>query len=280
MTIGEKIRIARIEKNMTQSDVADDKITRNMISAIESNKAMPSIDTLMHISSRLGLPAAYLISDENDPLTYRKNESIIRIKSAFSSKKYSECIALIEAIGSVDDELAYLLAHSFYETGVMMAKRGSFKSAEENLTRALSYSQMTIYDTDAIECKIPLYMSFLKNVNAPLLEFDIDAFYSFATHNADFEFFRYVCNDVEFKYKNELFQRHIAAKIKMKERKYYEAISILLGISDNKSAFEYNAYVMYGVYSDLDTCYKQILDFENAYKYSVKRISMLEGFNS
>ena len=63
MNLGEKIRAARIEKNMTQSDVASDKITRNMLSAIESGKATPSLDTLMYISAKLELPIHYLLSD-------------------------------------------------------------------------------------------------------------------------------------------------------------------------------------------------------------------------
>ena len=56
MKIGEKIREARIERGLTQSEVAADKITRNMLSAIESGKASPSLDTLLHISSRLDIP--------------------------------------------------------------------------------------------------------------------------------------------------------------------------------------------------------------------------------
>lgn len=280
MTIGEKIRSARIEKQMTQSDVADDKITRNMISAIESDKALPSIDTLLHIASKLELPVAYLLSDETDVATYRKNALISDVRGAFSKKQYKECIALVESIGAMDDELAYIMAYANFELGVTMARRGSFMSAEKYFTKATEYSGKTVYDTKSIECKIPLYMSFVKNVNAPLWDFDVDAFENSVDDAVDFEFFKYVCNDMEYSYKNPIFKKHIAAKIKMRERKYYDAIPILLDIAESRATFEYNAYLMYSVYSDLDNCYKQITDFENAYKYSGKRISMMEGFNS
>ena len=66
MTLGEKIKKARLEKGLTQSEVSEDKITRNMLSAIESNKSIPSIDTLLHISDRLELPIAYFLSDDFD----------------------------------------------------------------------------------------------------------------------------------------------------------------------------------------------------------------------
>ena len=180
----------------------------------------------------------------------------------------------------MDDELAYVMAYANFELGVTMARRGSFMSAEKYLTQAMKYSGKTVYDTKSIECKIPLYMSFVKNVNAPLWDFDVDAFENAVDDAVDFEFFKYVCNDMEYSYKNPIFKKHIAAKIKMRERRYYDAISILLDIAESRASFEYNAYLMYSVYSDLDNCYKQITDFENAYKYSGKRISMMEGFNS
>ena len=280
MTIGEKIRSIRIEKGMTQSEVAENKITRNMLSAIESNKALPSLDTLYHISKKLDLPIECLISDDFDINVYKKLKSIDRIKHAFYGKKYFDCISLIEQIGYLDDELIYILSYSFFEVGVTSAKNGSFLTAEKYLSLAKEYCKQTVYDTSSIECRIPLYESFVKNVNSPLLEFDYEKFSSDMVQIVDYEFFKYICNDTDYPYTNKLFQQHILAKRRIKERKYYDAISILLEIAESKSLFEYNAYFMYVVYGDLDNCYKQICDFENAYKYSGKRISMLEGFNS
>lgn len=280
MTIGEKIRSARIDKHMTQAEVADDKITRNMLSAIEGDKATPSLDTLYHIANKLEVPIAYLLSDDSELSHYRKNEMISDIKSSFKDKKYSECISLIDAVGMIDDELAYILAYSHFELGLTSAKLGAFITADKHLASAKRYSEMTMYDTKSIECRIPLYSAFVKNVNSPLLDFDKDAFYGMMIDTVDYEFFKYMCNDVEYQYENVLFKRHLAAKLKIRQRKYFEAIDILLEIAESRSAFEYNAYLLYGVYGDLDNCYKQICDFENAYKYSGKRLSMLEGFNS
>ena len=280
MTIGEKIRSARIERHMTQAEVADDKITRNMLSAIESDKASPSLDTLLHIASKLELPVAYLLSSDGDLSFYKKNEIITEIRSCFKLKKYQECISLIESIGMPDDELAYILAYSHFELGVSSAKIGSFITADKHLTQAKEYADMTVYDTRSIECRIPLYMAFVKNVSSPLLDFDIDAFNKGMVDTVDYEFFRYMCNDIEYHYDNVLFKKHLKAKAKIRQRNYYEAIPLLLEIAESRSAFEYNAYLMFGVYGDLDNCYKQICDFENAYKYAGKRLSMLEGFNS
>ena len=59
MKLGDKIKKARIEAKMTQKELADGKITRNMLSQIENGKATPSVSTLNHITDKLGLPGGY-----------------------------------------------------------------------------------------------------------------------------------------------------------------------------------------------------------------------------
>lgn len=280
MTLGDKIRAERIKRGMTQSDIAEDKITRNMLSAIEGGKALPSLDTLYHIADKLNLPVAYLVSDDIELSAFKRLDLIESVRKAFSRKQYSDCISIIEEISVVDDELAYILAYSHFEIGASAARNGAFITAEKHLMLSEKFFSQTVYDTRTLECKLPLYLSFVKNVNSPLLDFDKDVFCDIMTDVVDLEFFKYLCNEWDYDYSNELFKKHADAKIKIKERKYYDAIKILLEISEAKSSYEYHAYLMYLVYGDLDYCYKQIYDFENAYKYATKRISMLEGFNS
>jgi hypothetical protein len=131
-----------------------------------------------------------------------------------------------------------------------------------------------------MECIIPLYESFCKNINAPLLEFEENDFIPLFRNLIDFEFYRYLVLDFDYSYKSYVFGNHIKAKAFIKERKYSEAISILSEIESRRSEYEYNSYVMYGLYADLELCYEKLFDFENAYRYSSKRLSLTEGFNS
>mgnify|MGYP002582581801 CR=1 FL=1 len=43
---GKRLKKARIARRMTQSELAGDKVTRNMISRIENGVSVPSIGTL------------------------------------------------------------------------------------------------------------------------------------------------------------------------------------------------------------------------------------------
>ena len=43
---------------------------------------------------------------------------------------------------------------------------------------------------------------------------------------------------------------------------------------------EYDAYTVFSIYSDLETCYKQLSDYEKAYLYASKKLSLIEAFKS
>ena len=72
---------------------------------------------------------------------------------------------------------------------------------------------------------------------------------------------------------------HLTAKALIKKYKFYEAIELLTQIEDAKNKF-YNAPMLFGVYTDLELAYKQLGDFEKAYRYSTKRISLLNAFTT
>ena len=73
---------------------------------------------------------------------------------------------------------------------------------------------------------------------------------------------------------------HAAAKKLIRERKYSDAVPRLLKASEKMAAQGYNSFVLFSIYTDLEKCYKQLFDFENAYRYATKRMSMLEGFKN
>ena len=61
MTLGQKIKEARLSRGMTQKELVGDAITRNMLSKIENDSAAPSMRTLEYLAGALGLPAGYFL---------------------------------------------------------------------------------------------------------------------------------------------------------------------------------------------------------------------------
>ena len=279
MTLGEKIKARRRELKITQSELAGTEITRNMISAIEQDKAQPSLSTLKYIANALELPLPYLLSNENDLFFYVKKERMPAIKNALETKNYNACISLILKIDTLDDELYFILAKCYFELGVSSVLLGSLLSAKKQLTLAKEYCNRTMYDTSRFTAIITLYLAIANNVNSPLLEFDEDLFVEHMEDCFDYEFYKYLTMSTDFKYTNYQYKTHMQAKQLIKERRYQDALKLLVELENTKSDFPHNSYLMFGVYADLEACYKQLYDYENAYRYSSKRLSLIEGFN-
>lgn len=277
--IGEKIKNRRIELSMTQKDVCEEFMTRNMLSLIENGSSAPSIETAEYLARKLSLPLAYIFSESDDLFTYEKNEKIGYIKELFHRGNYEYCISVIDSLSGTDDELNYIYAYASFEYGKKLLMNGSLMSAAKYLSIASDKAKNTIYDTKAIASSIPLYLAVTVNIHSPLLEFDPSSYLETHSSNEDYEFYKYITLDGDFDFKNELYSRHLAAKKLIKQYKYADAIQALQTIEESKLE-NYNACVLFGVYTDLENSYKQLGDFENAYRYSAKRMSMINGFKS
>jgi transcriptional regulator with XRE-family HTH domain len=280
MTLGEKIKSVRIKKKITQEHLCGNKITRNMLSAIERGKASPSLDTLYYLASRLSIPVSYLVSQDDDLFYYEKQASTKQIYSLYSAGKFRQCTELIESLSSRDDELNYILADSYFEAGRAAVLSGSIFSAKRYITRSRECCAATALNTSYIEARLLLYSALADNIQAPLLELDSAAFDSHLLRDFDYELYRYMLGDSEFDYKTPVYKMHVSAKSLMRERKYPEALAMLNSVVRERNADTYNAYVMFSVYTDMEACSKQLLDYEGAYKYASKRLSMLEGFKA
>ena len=63
MTLGEKIKQARLEAGLSQRQLCGETVTRNMLSQIENGAARPSMATLSYFAARLGKPVSYFLDE-------------------------------------------------------------------------------------------------------------------------------------------------------------------------------------------------------------------------
>ena len=97
MELGEKIKALRTAKLMTQSELAGNEITRNMLSRIENGAAQPSLDTLKYIAAKLNVSAGFLLAEAGDEDMYMKHNDIEMLKEmqlefAGEGKSYASMI--------------------------------------------------------------------------------------------------------------------------------------------------------------------------------------------
>lgn len=278
--LGVKIKQLRKSKKMTQAALAGDIITRNMLSSIENGAANPSIKTLEYLAERLGVSVSYLLSDEEDLLPYEKKRAIDKIYRAYEAENYKACINIINSLSDTDNELNYMLTDAYLQLGKKSIENGALETAKKNLNQADFYSQKTKIPSQHLRAQIAMYLAVATNIQSPLLEFNSEEYVSAIAKSVDYEFFKYLTLDFSYPYICPSYRLHIEAKALIKDRKYNEAIKLLLRAVEETTNEGYDAFVIFGIYTDLEYCYKQMYNFEKAYLYSTKRLTLIEEFKT
>ena len=113
MTLGQKLKKARLDRGLTQSPVVGDRITRNMLSQLENDLASPSVGTLEYLASVLNVRLSWLLADEQEEAEAGRTQ---RLRELLKSGEYADCArlprasVLAEKLGSSRTQLRDTLA--------------------------------------------------------------------------------------------------------------------------------------------------------------------------
>ena len=283
MTLGQKIKQARIVKGLTQKELVGNHITRNMLSKIENDSATPSVRTLEYLAGRLGLSASYLMSD----LTLSDGTSpdgLDEMRSAYREGRFDDCISLLEnshTSGTTDE--GYLLrALADLSAARNAINNMDYQKAKEYADSADYYNKQGLYYSAEIDAEMSLILAECANVLAPE-EFEENA-----------NEFRRAVNSISFADRFELAKaenlccagdaaaaekilagipessdKSLAAKklylngvVAMLKKDWENAKMLLL--SAEEAGLKTSA-----LYSSLETCFKELEDYKMAYHYAV-----------
>ncbi len=294
MNIGNKIKKIRIEKLMTQSELAGDTITRNMLSQIENGIAQPSLSTILHIASKLGVPAGYLLSEGEEEFIYNKTRVMRDIRRAYSDKNFELCREICtSSFSEFDDEIELILTDCCIGTAEEYIKSGKMYAAKELLDDALRHSNNTVYSTVTQKNRIYIMFHLLKTISPaldsdeidteigaeilnPLLFGDVFCKYIAIIHgrSKDLDPDRFMYNTEELSEQDKLFIAHIKARRCMLSREYRKASTILKSIMDGETAP--SRLLLYISCGDMEKCCKEMEDYRGAYEFSNNRMEILE----
>lgn len=286
MNVGEKIKKLRLEKMMTQSDVSGDRVTRNMLSLIEKGKAVPSMQTLTYIASRLNVSVGFLLADEKEERMLVKYSKISDIRLAFKDGNHRLCLDMCKRLGrhseSKDDEIKLIMA----ECALAVAKEELFldrvRSAWAYLDDAVLWSSETIYNTRYVDALAGILFDYLGAFSPSLVSenmdtdaFDFDSAKAFCT---DDELCKYIVAlkdiDREYWFENEEYELHVNCVKSMKNGEYEKAYNLLNDIL--KLDKRLPGIMLYNVFSDLESCCRQLGNSKNAREYYDSKVTQLE----
>lgn len=173
ITLGQKVRQARLTKKMTQKEVAGDFITRNMLSKIENDSAMPSVKTVDYLSKVLNKSTGYFLSSmvsssngQGNIFTEDDNAILNKVKIWYKEGKYHRIIEYInKSIQDLTeniygyDEICLLLSRCYTKLAELENSLGEYQRSIAYSKKAILHSRRGIYSDKSNNLKLQVLIS-------------------------------------------------------------------------------------------------------------------------
>lgn len=284
MQIGERIKALRQSKLMTQSELAGNQITRNMLSSIEHGTALPSLPTAMYIAERLNVPVGYLLAEEADEPAYRKMTAIANIRRAFAAGDWSGTLSLLDATcgNQADDELSLIRATCELGLARAAVESGRLRFAVCALDRALCAAEETVYDTAWLRSRVAVLFRYLAGISATLSSDVLDHDEIEGARAFDDELTEYIMTleaqegEARYaaRYGGSLYAERLMALSLMRQEDFQAAQTVLERLlARDELTF---GVLLYEVFGDLEICYRKNDDYKRAYEFAGSRLGLLE----
>lgn len=144
MDLGEKIRRVRLEKGLTQRQLAGDRITRNMLSQIENGQASPSVKTLEYLAETLGVSVGWLLAEEDGTRLYAARKKL-------REGDYLGAMQAAKAVSAAGEEAHLLYAYAAAGEARVAYAAGDFERMRPLAEQAMQHNEKTVYRSDALE---------------------------------------------------------------------------------------------------------------------------------
>lgn len=162
MTLGEKLRTARLEAGLSQRQLCGDTITRNMLSQIENGTANPSMATLAVLAGRLGKPLGCFLGEEQTG----NGAAMARARSCYDRQDAKATLEALEGYlgpdGNFDREYHLLSALALLDLAGQALDEGRPGLAEKHLADVRPFLDDT-YCREELERKRLLLLGRLGN---------------------------------------------------------------------------------------------------------------------
>ena len=294
MTLGEKIKTARIERHMTQKDVVGDYITRNMLSKIENGSATPSVKTLEYLADALGLPAGYFMSESaGDELT---PGDLGAARRQFREGALQSCVDLLEAMdleGGYRDEALLLLARSKIGLSKKAMTDGRYEEARRLAQEALEHNDAGLYASAAFRTEALLLIARCTMELGGDFPAAMDDYQAAYQDQGLGEFYRLTMAEYYIG-KGELdsARREMDSIVRLSEAtkpaylmlqgqmelqgNQFEQAARQLEKAEQLARTTGSSYFMSSLYAMLEQCYREMEDFKKAYHYASMQLQIKE----
>jgi tetratricopeptide (TPR) repeat protein len=133
--LGERVRRLRNARGLTQTELAEARVSKEYISQIETGKTRPTSQTLEWLAERLGVDTHYLADGVSDRY-HREHEAIVcQAEEAVQEKRYRDAVDLVAGLSRAPASPELHLRALFAESWAFMYL-GELRTALDRLERA------------------------------------------------------------------------------------------------------------------------------------------------
>ena len=268
MTLGQKLRQTRLSKGLSQSQVAGDCVTRNMLSQIENDQASPSMRTLEHLAQALGVSVGWLLSDEQ---TNAVMERMRRSRALFRERKYEECLALFEQDAPGDDEtllLCSMAAEALAGRALEWNRKSLYASAQVQTGALDVLARIAILEKNPDEAVERYKACYLEGQNTVRYHFTMARFHLQQEHIQAAE--REIWSIAELPEASRAEYLILRGKIAAK-REQYENAALYFHQAEE---IPLGRLLARELYEGLEICCRELGDYQQAYLYASKQLAM------
>lgn len=275
MTLGEKLRQVRVERGLSQAQVAGTQITRNMLSQIEHDQASPSVKTLLYLAETLDISAGWLLEEDGSG---RLDE---QARLLFQKRDYASSLELLLSQQRLSEEARLILFRSALRYGRQLLDDGKIEEAEKTMKAVLLIDGSYISDWDGLKargilCECAMrqghdsaeafaqYLALYESCGIEREKRLLAAQYHLAARRPeDAENELRACGQEDTKV------RILCGAAAVQKGNYEAALEILRGLETETRMTNAERESMYSL---LERCYKELEDYKMAYHYASLRL--------
>lgn len=288
MSVGSKIKALRLQRGMTQNELAGDAITRGMLSRIEGGSANPSMQTLAFLAARLEVPPSFLLEDTSDLLPAERARFAKAINEEFRVGNLHACLDLFSLSSfSTEAEFAGIYAHTAFTIAIEAFNAGEFAKAKELLCQVSAIlPQLPILPPSVSEKRIAFLYTVMDNISDPdavIAQMDTPIDFGFQP-SLFFSLLKLLregrdaeCETlIEFSNPDRQYRDYLVSQIRIKEYKFIDALLSMKALPSDESCPYFLALLCY---RSMENCCKLCEDYKGAYENHLKYQTLLEKSN-
>lgn len=155
MSLGQKLRQARLDAGLSQRQLCEPQITRNMMSRIEHDAVQPSMSTMQFLARRLGKPVSFFL-EEQEQTASAEEERLAWLHRSYQSGDYASVANRLEQLAAPSWEQSLLLCLSTMQLARQALEKGQQSLARTLLRKSTEAAQNTPYAEPSLQRELIL----------------------------------------------------------------------------------------------------------------------------